>query len=539
MSWIGLPMFLLLVSSVAQAGPFDPTSEQWQRAHVDIKFLKKYIRTIYPCYESPRGFLGCVELINSIGKSNQPPVQLVRSSQADANSMIHSFGDYALVPLTSTELTTRQEQQQRLDLLFSISSTWSGNKRPIDFLKLADQLLRTSTQSNARTIGEALNKLIAIHDFHGELIPTALNAGDQMPLTPELDTDGIGVVLNDDGDNTVFIQFVYKDSPAEKGGLQIGDEIVAVDSRPITNMDSGAATVVGLLLGRPGTSVTVEVRRPSGNHKTAKMKRAHFATPDAVERLVNDMGTPVLDIMISSFLDGSLCQYVQEDLAHYPNAKAIVLDLRGNIGGMEESARCVASLFVGKKSIYSLRTVDKNGKVTSPPRPMLGQRNISSRLPLAVLIDAETSSAAEILAGSLQDYGRAWIVGLRSYGKGSVQEMTFKNLSLLSMSTVAEYFLPSGRGLQAIGVKPDLIVDRSLSTSAAKPIREADFLPFALPPNNPNDVQNKLAAPIQNCLKAERAETLYKNNVESDSPTDLQLYKTEEMLNCVLQSYIH
>ena|GEM_PF-2838626 len=502
--WIGLPIFLLLVSSVVWAGKIDPRDEQWNRTHIDLHFLKNYVENVYPCYESPKHFLACDEMIHS----------LIEAHPAPGPSRF-------------------EEQQRRVALLQSITLNWKAGDHPIDFMKLADERLAKPGIGNARAIGEAINKMIRIHDWHAELGPTAQTADERTMVSAELSTDGIGVILNDDGDIN-YIQHVYKNSPAQKAGLQVGDELVAVDGKSTMAMPIDA--VVDLLLGRPRTSVTVEVRRANDKHKIAKIKRAHFETPDVVEQMVTDMGRPILNIMVSSFLDDLTCPLVKEALKDSKKAEAIVLDLRGNGGGLAEQAQCVVGLFVGKRLAFSVRALNINRNIPAIDGPNIATEEQVTDQPLVVLIDSETSSTAEIVAGALQDYKRAWIVGERSQGKGTIQEVRFENQYLLSKKTVAEYFLPSGRSLQALGIRPDYEVSRQMNPDPSRHVmREADYYPFSLPATNPIDQnirQSEIDGINEHCLTAKRAENLFATNAFKGSATDLQLYKAEEILSC-------
>lgn len=540
--WIGLPILWLLVSSLAWAGATDPVDAQWSRTGIDLKFLKNYIENVHPCYDSPKSFLACVELINSLGAhgfANKPPVRLGIPSSADAANVVKSFGPYALYTFQPAANPGRfDEQHRRLTLLRAIAYNWKPDDRPIDFFKLADDRLAKSSKGNARAIGEAINKMLQIHDWHAELGPVAKTQG---MLSPELSTDGIGVILDDDGQSS-YIQHLYEDSPAAKAGLQVGDEIVAVDGKSTVNIDSDA--VVDLLLGKPGTPVSVEVRRGNDEHKVATMKRAHFETPDVVEQIVNNMERKTLHIMVSSFLDRQTCRFIEEDLTNYTDAQAVILDLRGNVGGLEDQAQCVIGLFVGKRTAFTVRDLAIDGKIMAVDQTRTATGAQATNLPVTVLIDSQTSSAAEMVAGALQDYMRAWIVGKRSYGKGTIQGIEYVNKNLLSMKTVAEYFLPSGRGIQAVGVKPDFEIGRrpGEDPNEQRVLREADYFPFSLPPTNPND-QNQRQEEIDNmneqCLSAKRAENLYATNVMRGLPADLQLYKAEEVLNCPFWRVAH
>ncbi len=248
-------------------------------------------------------------------------------------------------------------------------------------------------------------------------------------------------------DGNVYISGPHKDSPAHKAGLRAGDLIIAIDGD--TMLGKSHTFVSDRLKGTPGTDLTVKVKRPyvADSIIEVPMTRAKIKIASVpyygVEK--GDIGYIALNTYSESTADE--VKKAVTGLTANPAVKALVLDLRGNVGGLVESAVKVVGNFV-PKGTEVLRTKGKgvlNEKVyktTSAP--------IAPEIPLVVLIDGETASSAEITAGALQDLDRAVIIGNRSYGKGLVQTTRDIPYEGMLKVTVAKYYIPSGRLIQAI-----------------------------------------------------------------------------------------
>lgn len=258
---------------------------------------------------------------------------------------------------------------------------------------------------------------------------------------------GIGSIIQKRGDKVIISEPQW-DSPARKGGLRPGDQILAVNGDTVT-----ASTDIGdvsrRLRGQAGTEVVIDIKRPyvEDSLLTIKLTRADIKVNPLPYYGVDSSGIGY--IRLTTFNESS-ARRVREallDMMRDPDLKGIVLDLRGNGGGLLESAVQIVGNFVPKGTeIVSTRGRDpretKNYKTTQKP--------LDTDIPLAVLTDGGTASASEIVAGSLQDLDRAVIVGDRSYGKGLVQTTRPLPYDDLMKITVARYYIPSGRLIQAL-----------------------------------------------------------------------------------------
>lgn len=264
--------------------------------------------------------------------------------------------------------------------------------------------------------------------------------------TGQLDYGGIGSFIME-RDGSSFISYPMEGAPAAKAGLRSGDKIIRVDSVDTSHM--GSQEVTKLLRGQAGTPLTVTVQRPyvTDSIITFDMVRGKLGEPSVPYWGVVEGNTGY--IRLTSFIDKS-GRDVREALEAFkadPQVKQIVLDLRGNGGGLLEQAVDIVGNFV-PKGTEVLRTrgrdssTEKIYKTTHSP--------IFPDIPLAVLIDGGSASASEITAGSLQDLDRAVLIGSRSFGKGLVQSTMQLPYDGLLKVTVAKYYIPSGRLIQAL-----------------------------------------------------------------------------------------
>lgn len=248
-------------------------------------------------------------------------------------------------------------------------------------------------------------------------------------------------------DGKTYISQPMEGSPAAEAGLRAGDWIISVDSVDTSQKTSDFVTK--LLRGQPGTSVKVTVNRPlvADSILAFDIQRRKLQQPSVPYHAV--IGDNTGYIALSSFIDKSPSEVraVLEEFKADPRVKNIVLDLRGNGGGLIESAVDIVGNFVPKGT----EVVSTKGRDASLEKSYKTTRNpIFPDMPLAILIDGGTASASEIVAGSLQDLDRAVLVGTRSFGKGLVQSTRPLPYSGILKITVAKYYIPSGRLLQAI-----------------------------------------------------------------------------------------
>jgi carboxyl-terminal processing protease len=256
---------------------------------------------------------------------------------------------------------------------------------------------------------------------------------------------GIGVdVLPEPGGLRVIE--VFRGTPAASAGLARGDLIIQVGSTKLAGRSGDLAR--NLIRGPARTKVTLTIKRGA---RVIRMTivRATVATPVATSELLHYHGTAIGYVQLSEFSSGSGDELRTEtDKVLHQRARALILDLRQNGGGLLDEAVNVASIFLPDGTIVTTR-----GR--SQPTQVYTARGgaISSSIPLVVLVDRNTASAAEIVTGALKDRGRALVVGTRTYGKGVFQEIEPLPGGAALDITVGEYFTPNGTNLGGGGVR--------------------------------------------------------------------------------------
>ncbi|MFV0635532.1 S41 family peptidase [Mitsuokella sp.] len=268
---------------------------------------------------------------------------------------------------------------------------------------------------------------------------------EQLKEHTEGEFGGIGVTMGFK-DNKVTIISVLEDTPGEKAGLQAGDEITAVDGTPVTEMQP--EEVAMHIRGEVGTEVTLSISR-NGEVQDYKITRATIKLDTAKGVMLGDgMGY----IRISSFSEntGKEFKSAYESLEQQ-GMKGLIIDLRENPGGLVTSCVDIANMVVPKGPIVSV--VERDGS-----KEVHESKLEESKYPIVVLIDGNSASASEILAGALQDTGAATLVGTKSYGKGSVQVVVPMLHNDGLKLTIAKYYTPNGRCIDGTGIEPDVEV---------------------------------------------------------------------------------
>ena len=257
---------------------------------------------------------------------------------------------------------------------------------------------------------------------------------------------GIGSIIryHTDEKTTVLAQ-PYEGMPAHKAGLQIADMIISVDGKPIKGMSTDS--VSNMLRGEAGTKLTLEIERPGKKGTmTVKLERASISLPPISYYGMLNAETGY--IQLESFTE-ECSKEMRRALVELKKkgASSFVIDLRGNGGGLLNEAVEIVNLFVPKgKTIVTTKgkTKQSNEEYVTRKEP------IEPDCPLVILVDGQSASASEILAGSLQDLDRAVIIGSRTFGKGLVQSSRSVNGGGYLKLTTAKYYIPSGRCVQAL-----------------------------------------------------------------------------------------
>ena len=256
---------------------------------------------------------------------------------------------------------------------------------------------------------------------------------------------GIGAIIHKKKEDNVIINEPYAGSPAEKYGLKCGDEIIAIDGVPTKGLESQESS--DRMKGKPGTTVVFTVKKAiTGDTLDIPVVRERIHFPDIeYAGMLDDTTGYILQTGFTDNVSGELRAKFQE--LKKQGMKRLVLDLRGNGGGLMSEAINIVSLFVPKGSLV---VSSKGNTASSLKEYKTATEPIDTEIPIIVMIDSGSASSSEIVTGALQDMDRAVVMGKRSYGKGLVQSILPMPYNGQLKITTAKYYTPSGRCVQAI-----------------------------------------------------------------------------------------
>jgi carboxyl-terminal processing protease len=367
----------------------------------------------------------------------------------------------------------------------------AGAPLPVDELRqLADVfgLIKSDYVENVedrKLLTEAISGMVASLDPHSAYLDKKafkeLREGTQGKFV------GLGIEVGME-DGYVKVISPIEDSPAYKAGLKAGDLITRLDSTPVKGMTLDEA--VKRMRGEPNTKITLTVARKEEDKPVLiTIVRQEIRVQSVKSKLIEP---GYAWVRVSQFQEPTVEDMAKKISALYaqdPNIKGMVLDLRNDPGGVLPGAIGVSAAFLPK----DVAIVSTNGQLPDSKatfyarREFYGTRSLSdplSRLPeavknvkMVVLVNSGSASASEIVAGALQDYKRATIMGSQTFGKGSVQTIRQLSADTAVKLTTARYYTPNGRSIQARGIVPDLMVDETPEGDGLNGLRlrEADL----------------------------------------------------------------
>lgn len=312
-------------------------------------------------------------------------------------------------------------------------------------------------------VENALKGIVKNLDPHTTVLPR--KAFEQLTIDTQGKFGGIGIIVSTEKKRLIIVRPI-EDSPAYRAGIQAGDEIIAIDDIKVANMKPNQATE--MMRDKPDTKIKLSIKRKR------EKKLLEFILIREIIKIrsvrYEPLGNQILYTRIASFQDNTADDLQAILNKNIGKIKGIVLDLRDNPGGLLDQAVRISDMFIESGLIVS--TVGRTKKDVE--REFAHKRGTFSDFPIVILINGGSASASEIVAGALQDHERALIMGTTSFGKGSVQTLiSLPDNSGLKI-TVARYYTPKDRSIQAKGIRPDVIVSAVLHDS--KPSRkEADL----------------------------------------------------------------
>lgn len=342
------------------------------------------------------------------------------------------------IAFTSIHIVAQEPSKEQKQRYFDINKNidiFNSVLRELDMFYVDSVEINNLVQ---RTIESMLTRLDPYTEYYSEE-----NIGDLQFLTTG-EYAGVGAIISYK-DGGVIINEPYEGLPADKAGLKAGDRILKIDEEDVRS--ANVKEVSNMLKGTPGTTLQLLIKRPGEEKErvVSVVREKIEMDPITFSEIVKD---DIGYLHFGSFTSNS-SKRVEETVKELKEngAKSLIMDLRGNGGGILDEAVNIVNLFVPK----GIEIVSTKGKMTQWDRSYFTREQpLDELIPIVVLIDTGSASASEIVAGSLQDLDRAVIVGNRSFGKGLVQ--TPRNLPYGGniKITTSKYYIPSGRGIQAL-----------------------------------------------------------------------------------------
>src|SRR5690349_224540 len=312
---------------------------------------------------------------------------------------------------------------------------------------IKDDYFHTVDQSDLENA--SIGSIVAhIRERYGDRFSHYLNPTDYAQFQQGARLSGVGIAVNEVPQG-LRVATVYKNTPARAANIQHGNVITAVNGESIAGQDADAVT--SRIRGPAGTKVTLTVQSPGGGKRDVTLTRREVDIPQVAGRIETIGGHRVGYVRLAGFFPGAHAELREEvEKLYGQGAQGLVLDLRGNGGGLLTEAVLVSSIFVPDGPIVttegrtqSKRTLDATGD----PLP---------RHPMVVLIDGDTASASEIVTAALEQSGTAKVVGTTSFGKGTFQEVIPLNNGGALDLTVGQYLTRNGTSINGTGIAPQV-----------------------------------------------------------------------------------
>lgn len=369
--------------------------------------------------------------------------------------------------------------------------------------------------SDKELIEAAIQGMLTSLDPHSNFLTA--DSFQDMQVQTKGQFGGLGITVSMDPSGLVKVISPIDDTPAYKAGIQPGDLITHLDGEAVMGLTLSDA--VDRMRGPVGADITLTVRRDDKDPFDVVITRAIIKVPSVRHRLEGDVGY----IRITSFTqqtnDGLEEAIESFNKEKGDKLKGLVLDLRNNPGGLLDQAIAVSDAFLDRGEVVSTRarTLEEIQRFNARPG------DIADGLPIVVLINGGSASASEIVAGALQDHGRALILGTRSFGKGSVQTILPLGANGAMKLTTSRYYTPSGRSIQAVGIEPDIRIEQAKieTVDGRQYSREAD-LRGSLENTDDNADERK--------AKADKEQENKKEGKTADKPQDYQLVRALDLI---------
>lgn len=523
-----------------------PLDNYWREIRLSLDIMEETL-TVEQCYRDQRYFLACFFALDAAAAVES--AALVPSARLKAEP---GYGpeqaDFGPVKIVGAKAHAFESYGQGLKMYrenrIAVLSAWtavyqSRASAEVPFDRIFDWLRgRAYFQKHEATLAPLIMNayLSVLRDPHTMILPIAYVR--ELLNTPQEETfSGIGVVLTTfkHGSSAAIVVESHKEgSPAMQAGLRRRDVITHVDGHRVSARN--VTQLSDRLAGPKGSTVTLQVKR---NTQTLRIPivRDEIVIRNVTYKVIENRGRLLGYIALESFNSPAACQRVKSAIEELDKKKVsgLILDLRENSGGMIEQAVCIAGLFLGSgKKIVSTRSLSP--KYVSKSY-QVGSKQVTD-LPLVTMIDALSASAAEIVAGALQDYRRSFLIGERSFGKATVQGYEALTHELVMEQTLATFHLPSGRTSQLEGVIPDLTASKVPDPSEEDGLafrEEDEYMAYPRQGQHWKQPRPDEISRLQNCVAANgTARQRFSTHKDKSLSPDYQAFYAEDALNCAI-----
>lgn len=372
-------------------------------------------------------------ILRSFGQKISP---LTKKHPISLKKFIYFFIAFNIAALSNGYSETTKETYKQLSIFNEV------------FNRVKERYVEEVTDKEL--IEKALNGMLNALDPHSSFMSEDLFKEMQIDTAGAFGGLGIEITMEQG-----FIKIIspIDDTPAQKAGVESGDFITHLDGQSVVGLSIKEA--VDIMRGEVGKPITITIVRGMKEPFDIVLKRAIIKIQSVKHKVIDDIGV----LRVTTFNEQTttgLKKIIKELESGETDIKGYVLDLRNNPGGLLDESISVSDLFLEKGEIVSVRGRDKQDVQVYSAK----KGDIIKGKPLVVLINQGSASASEIVAGALQDHNRAPILGITSFGKGSVQTIVPIDSGAIRL-TIAKYYTPSGDSIQAIGIEPDVVVPQA------------------------------------------------------------------------------